>query len=289
MPVRNGAATIGAQLDALLGQLDPGTSWELVVADNGSTDDTAAIVAAHPLGCRVPVRLVGAGELRGINVARNAAVASARGELVVFCDADDEVRQGWLAAYAAALLGGPPSTAAGPMDVSRINGRRQATWGIPRAEPHRLGGGIRCGWGGNMALHREVWAAIGGFDESYRDGFDEVEFFARAHEAGVPFLWVPDATVDYRVKPRSWPNLTKAFRSGVAKTRFGRAHPAAVRRPPVATLCRQVLGDLRNGLWGLCSGRGAGDWRRAAHGSGEMVGWITPESRLGRRRRTTGR
>jgi len=275
IPVRNGARTIVRQLDALGRLRDPGVQWEVVVADNASTDGTAGIVEAHPLGSRVPTRVIQTSRTAGINVARNAAIAAARGRLIVLCDADDVVRPNWLSAYATAVLDGPPSTAAGPLDVSRVNNPRWAAWGVPLAEPHRLGGGLLCGWGANMALHREVWVNLGGFDESYPYGFDEVDFFARARDAKVPFTWVHDAVVDYRVQPGVLKNVRKGFLQGVASVRFSRAHPTALPLPPAAISAKVVVASLHGALraWPPWNSRGE-KWRTVAYRSGQLVGTL---------------
>ncbi|WP_129336974.1 glycosyltransferase family 2 protein [Cellulomonas endophytica] len=101
VPVRDGAATLGRQLRALVAQSAP-VPFEVVVADNGSTDGTAAVAAAFaPL-----VRVVDASAGVGVNVARTAGVAASTGELVLLCDADDLVHPGWVAAHWAAYAAG---------------------------------------------------------------------------------------------------------------------------------------------------------------------------------------
>ena len=73
IPVFNGAETIDAQLEALSRQSWSGT-WEVVIADNGSTDDTLARVngAVHPLPSK---RVVDASAQRGPSFARTTPSA----------------------------------------------------------------------------------------------------------------------------------------------------------------------------------------------------------------------
>src|SRR6476660_10613740 len=73
IPVRNGARLLGQQLAALERQGYPGR-WEGVVADNGSSDGTAAV--AGRWADRLTVRTVPATRRRGINVARNSGAAA---------------------------------------------------------------------------------------------------------------------------------------------------------------------------------------------------------------------
>ena len=89
MPAYNTAATIGAAVDSVLAQTRP--DFELIVVDDGSTDETSTLVEA----IRDPrLRLIRQ-ENRGAAAARNAAVVEARGRYVSFVDSDDL----WLPTY----------------------------------------------------------------------------------------------------------------------------------------------------------------------------------------------
>ena len=95
IPVRDGAATIGDQLEAL-GQQTYQGEWEIVIADNGSTDGTAELAErswSHP---RAALRVVDASSRPGSSFARNRGAIEAAGDFLAFCDADDIVAPGWL-------------------------------------------------------------------------------------------------------------------------------------------------------------------------------------------------
>src|SRR3954452_8254427 len=101
IPCLNAASTLGVQLAALTRQSWPG-GWEVIVADNGSTDGSREIVESYR--GRLPgLELVDASDRRGQAHARNAGAAAASGDAFLFGDADDEVAPGWLAALGRAL------------------------------------------------------------------------------------------------------------------------------------------------------------------------------------------
>jgi glycosyltransferase involved in cell wall biosynthesis len=92
----NAARTLAAALDSALGQEPRPT--EVIVVDDGSTDDTPAVGAAYADRVRV-LRQSQAGEA----AAKNAGARAASGEVVAFLDADDVLLPGWIAAVGQAL------------------------------------------------------------------------------------------------------------------------------------------------------------------------------------------
>ncbi|MCB9450366.1 MAG: glycosyltransferase [Anaerolineaceae bacterium] len=105
VPVYNGANTINICLQSLLGQHYPADLFEIIVVENGSTDNTAEVVAAYPH----PVRLLRSQE-RGPAAARNLGIAHSDKEIVAFTDADCIAHPDWLAelvkGYTNAEIGG---------------------------------------------------------------------------------------------------------------------------------------------------------------------------------------
>lgn len=93
IPVYNGAAFIEKQLQALAAQ-QTNRSFEVVVSDNGSTDNTVALVEAF--NAPYPLRCVDSSNIKGPANARNVGAREARGKILVYCDSDDYVETGWL-------------------------------------------------------------------------------------------------------------------------------------------------------------------------------------------------
>lgn len=172
IPAYNAAATIGEQLGALARQEDA-PQFEVVVADNRSTDGTADV--AQRFSDRLDLRVVPAYERQGVNCARNAGIRAARGKIVVLVDADDRARPGVLAAFAEAFTEEPTLGIAGGI----LSTRDPETYEMER--PQRY---LPYVPGGIMAIRREVIDAIGGFDEAFVGGHDEVDFCWRAQHAG---------------------------------------------------------------------------------------------------------
>jgi glycosyltransferase involved in cell wall biosynthesis len=197
IPCRNEAARIGAQLDRLAEQswFEP---WEIVVADNGSTDATIAVVRRYQQ--KLPyLRIVDASDQRGVNHARNAGAAAARGEYVVFCDADDEVQPGWLAAMGDALL--RHDLVAGRIDSYTLNEPWSAALrGAAQAEGPAQFGNLSYVLGANLGVRRALHASVGGFDEEFVGGADDIDYSWRLRQAGVEPHFEPRAVVAYRVR-----------------------------------------------------------------------------------------
>jgi len=199
IPCYNAAETIAEQLEALA-QQEWSEAWEVIVADNGSTDRSMEI--AQQYEGRLPgFRIVDASAKRGAAHALNVAVRAARGEAVAFCDADDVVAPGWVAAIGEALS--RYDFVASRFDTEKLNPPWvQASHANPQRDglnqyryppylPHAGG----CGLGVKRALHE----AVGGFDESLPILHD-TDYCWRLQLAGVELHFVPEAVVYVRYR-----------------------------------------------------------------------------------------
>ncbi|MEV4419750.1 glycosyltransferase [Patulibacter sp. NPDC049589] len=197
VPVRDAAADLAGLLGAL-GRQVGAPAFEVVVADDGSRDDVAAVVRVAP----IPVTLVRLPVAEGPAAARNAALAVATGEFVAFTDADCAPVAGWLAALVAPLRGGravvqgpirvPPGADVGPFDRT-----------VQRPIPSGLHETA------NLAARRSDVVAVGGFSAGPRpqggkEMGEDVAFGWDLVRAGAPLIWAPDAVVEHPVTPRGW-------------------------------------------------------------------------------------
>jgi GT2 family glycosyltransferase len=199
MPVYNAAGIVGEQLDALAGQTYSG-AWELVVADNGSTDGGPAMVRRwrdHIPGLRV----IDASARRGAAVARNLGARAAAGEGLVFCDADDVVAPGWLAALARALE--DHDLIAGMCDHELLNPGPTVNW---HARSFETGLPVTMGFlpyatSANMAVSRAAFFEVGGFDEGFAAvgaAGEDIDLSWRLQLRGHRLHFEPGALVYYR-------------------------------------------------------------------------------------------
>jgi glycosyltransferase involved in cell wall biosynthesis len=196
VPCRNAAAFIGAQLDALARQACE-CGWEVVVVDNGSTDGTRDVVETYR-GKLPNLVLMRATERSGAAYARNAGARAARGENIAFCDADDEVGNGWLAAVVSALQA--REAIAFRIDTVKLNfGGGERT--IPQSEglqsytyPPYLPFS-----GSTIALRRALFLRLNGFDESML-ACEDADLCWRLQLAGAPLYFVREAVVHVRLR-----------------------------------------------------------------------------------------
>lgn len=206
---RDAEATLPAQLAALADQ-DTRCTWEVLVADNGSTDRTRDVVldAARRTG---RVRLVDASAIRGAGAARNEAARVARGRDLLFCDADDVVAPGWVDALHGALRGS--DMVAGRLEWERLNSRAaQGSRALPQVDGLQhteplpdLG----CASSSNLAVRRTLFDRLGGFDVRARY-LQDTDLCWRAQLAGATLVFEPAAVVHMRLRP----GLLGAWRQG---------------------------------------------------------------------------
>ena len=199
----NGAETLGETLASLTAQVWDG-SWEILLADNGSTDASAAIFADHARRHpQIRMRRIDASAERGKAAALNAGLAAARGRAFLFADCDDTVPPGWLAAMAAAL--DAHGFVAAYLDVDVLNHSWVRSY---RKRPGGKAPGLRrlthpphcrIAGGGEIGFTRRVYAAVGGFDPAFAVQEDH-DFCVRAHLAGFELVPVPETRYNYRFR-----------------------------------------------------------------------------------------
>ena len=212
VPVRNGERFLREALDSVLAQdYEP---LELIVVDDGSTDRSGDI--ARACGARV-IRQ----ESRGLAMARNAGVAVARGTFIAFIDADDVWLPGKLVRQVDYLL-----------ERSEV-GFLYTSWTILLEDGARVPPQFAKNWcrpragylPSSMIVRRQVLDRVGPFDRTYAIG-EDVDWLARANDAGVRHDVLPDVLVCYRMHGTNMVHDT----SGVKDAVFRALRESAVRK-----------------------------------------------------------
>lgn len=254
---RNRASMLESTLRAF-GSVTVPADWrvELIVADNGSTDDTAAVVksASHPA---IEIRHVH--EPRpGKSRAQNTAMAEARGGALLFTDDDVEPSPNWIEAMARPLLERRCDAVAGRILLADDLRRpwftpMHAQWLAEMREPADESPELV---GASMGIHRSVFDRIDDFDEELGPGIsgfgEETLLWMQMMEAGMPILPVRDTSVIHHPEPSRL--LRSSWLAGAAQR--GRTHAyfthhwkhAKVRCPRLRAFWCQVKLSLRRWL-----------------------------------------
>ena len=220
-----GLPDLEVQLTALAAQDHPG-AFEVVISDNEGDPALAEMIAAHPLRERLGLRRVDSSDVAGTSHARNVGTRAAVGEKIVYCDQDDAVHPGWLSAMVAAL--DDADIVGGPLERETLNDPVVAGWrALPDPdEPPVLGRFLPMSFGCNLAVRREVFDAVGGWDESYPTAGSDVEFCWRVQTAGYRFGYAREAMVAYRYRTGMRESWHQVIDYGREEARAARAFGA---------------------------------------------------------------
>ncbi|WP_298245806.1 glycosyltransferase [uncultured Bradyrhizobium sp.] len=198
IPAKNVAAYIGETLASALAQSEVG---EVIVVDDGSADDTTAIVRA----VRDPRLRLLTNDGAGVSAARNLGARYASAEWLLFLDADDRLRPGAVAALLTAARGAPRAVLVyGDYNTIDSEGRQIGRRGLlkGRKKPSgdvltRLAAGNFIVNGGIALARAEAFRAIGGFDTSLRY-CEDWHCWCRLAAIG-EFEFAPKLLLDYRL------------------------------------------------------------------------------------------
>ncbi len=224
IPVWNRAEYTIKCLEALAGSIADDFTYEVVVVDNGSTDATAEFLASLGGDVQVVTNPVNLGFAKACNQGAKAA----RGEWIVFLNNDTEPSAGWLeelvalgerehrAGIVGAKLLYPDGTIqhAGVVFTGKAEGKaiihgehfdkdvlidllpyhlyRKMPADAPYVNKVR---DFQVVTGACMAIRRELFAAVGGFDEAFKNGFEDVDLCLKALQKDYRVIYCPTAVV----------------------------------------------------------------------------------------------
>lgn len=253
IPCWNAEATIAVQLEALRRQ-QWSEPWEIIVADNGSTDGTVRVVKQYQL--LLPhLQLVSAVGKQSASFARNVAARLSTAEALAFCDADDEVADDWVAAIGEALK--KYDFVASRFEHRKLNAPSILKFRRPNQSeglmPHSfLPHAGACGLGVKRALHERT----GGFDETMRF-LEDTDYCWRIQLEGIPLQFIPEAAVHIRYRDAIATSFSQAQQWGECSVllyqRFlAEGHPVFTAKDAWQewfSLSKQLLKVRSKGAW----------------------------------------
>ncbi len=189
VPCYNG----GRYLDALLASIAAQTfrDFEIVIVDDGSTEQaTLDKLASLDPGIRVVHQ-----ENRGLAAARNTGFREARSDLVLPLDCDDQLAPSFLA-ETHCLLTSAPDDVAFVFTHMRLVGART---GVRPCHFDRFDQLFLNDLPYGMLIRKRAWEAVGGYDESMREGYEDWEFNIRVAASGYRGIEVAKPLLIYHV------------------------------------------------------------------------------------------
>jgi GT2 family glycosyltransferase len=169
-------------------------SYEVIVSDDGSSP------SAKPIVDRFEFARWTKGPARGPATNRNHGASEARGEWLLFTDDDCLPDPGWIAAFQRAAIG--------EADTRVFEGRTYADrprQSIEETAPLNESGGVL--WACNLAIRKDVFDAVGQFDQRFPyAAIEDIEFRIRLGKRGVGWTFVPEAAVCHPWRPadKTW-------------------------------------------------------------------------------------
>jgi GT2 family glycosyltransferase len=216
---RNGAKTLGDCLAGLL-ELDY-PDFEVLVVDDGSTDDTVTIAGAFPF------RVISSGG-RGLSHARNRGLQFSTGEIVAYLDDDARPDPHWLTHIAATFSTTDHAGAGGP-NIAPVGSSfvAQCVDQAPGLPTHVLldDGVAEHIPGCNMAFRRDRLEAVGGFDTQFNRAGDDVDLCWRLQERGWTLGFNAAAVVFHHRRASVRRYLRQQFGYGTAEAMLERKWP----------------------------------------------------------------
>jgi glycosyltransferase involved in cell wall biosynthesis len=247
IPTKNGARRLPELFAALAAQTVGRDAFEVLVVDDGSTDDTAAVVEASDIA-----RVVSAGRSLGQGGATNLGIAGARADVIAFTDDDTVPAPDWIERGLAAVEASPSGLVAGHVELllsEHPTTPAMMDFGRGYLDQQTY---VQDGFGAtaNLWARRSVLERLGGFNADAAWQTHDRDFGERARLANVELVYAGDVIVGHPTRDRARDLARVAYRLGLGAAWLHRNGQGAVReRRPEWTSLRHWL-PWRS-IWGL--------------------------------------
>jgi len=231
LPTRNRAHLLVDALGSVLEQDYSADRYEIVVVDDGSTDETSRVVDMLAAARQQPQMRLVSQSPKNQNAARNRGLSEAKGDLIAFLDDDEFAPKEWLSGLVQGAARHPDAGCLGGPYRLQIEGRppRLCERCSPGEGSFDLGVGEQDVDGvaaGNMLLRSWAVNGPGLFDETLQGHGDEMEWMMRYRRTGGRIVYLPEVAVWHRRGGADLyltSRLRKAYGIGRQMARFERA------------------------------------------------------------------
>jgi GT2 family glycosyltransferase len=242
IPTRNRAQRLRLTLESLNAQSVDPDRFEVIVADDGSTDGTAEMLRGFASRYTLRwTRLSG----RGSGAARNAAAGAAKNDVLIFLDDDQIASVDLVATHLSAQERIGPAIVQGDYPLADGWDRNGASIVFERSRRKAVGASRRSDllslWGGNFSVPWSAWLEAGGFDESLLRHQD-LDFGLRIVRLGVPLVMEPRALSRHLHRVDSDAFRRQCFDEGFWIARIERKHNLHIGS---ATMARPIDGVVQ--------------------------------------------
>lgn len=223
VPAYNATTTISECLEALQHQSVPADEYEVIVVDDGSSDGTKEIAARYSVSLLTQVH-------RGVASARNLGIDRARGEIILFTDADCVPAHDWVEKLMQVFCAPEISGAKG---IYRTHQREliarfvqieyENKYDKMKKERYIDFVDTYC-----AAYRKSVFSKDGGFDPTFHRSGEDIEFSYRLAERGHKLVFVPQAIVYHRHVNSIWAYIKRKFYVGYWRVLMYRKHPGKI-------------------------------------------------------------
>lgn len=211
IPAYNAADFLPYQLEALATQLNA-PPFEVIVADNGSTDHIKKVIDNFQK--KLNISLIDASHKKGQSFARNLAVFKASTNYILACDADDVVSPNWVSSLSqyvldedcivtTPLLPFYPHLGESPETAPESRKTREMLLGLNE---------FPFAHGCSAAYRRSSFIEVGGFDESFRGGSEDIDLSWRITDSGRNLYFCDKTYLYYRARENKGNTFLQVYR-----------------------------------------------------------------------------